>query len=136
MEASNPRLTTSGSNPALSPAPSVTQTVPLDRSQPKLKAPVKATEPETVAAATTEPVPTRGLSRAFDSTEATQRLLAQTLDPQNAPSPQQDPESTAPMPPPSLRRMRAAHPWGERENKILAATVMVALALAAWIITA
>jgi serine/threonine protein kinase len=138
LEASNPRLTTSGSNPALFPAQSTTQTVPLDRSQPKLKEPAKAPAPEAVAAPATEPVPTRGLSRAFDSTEATQRLLAQTLDPQNADvaTLQQDPESTAPMPPPVLRPRRGAHAWGERENKILAATVMVALALAAWIISA
>jgi hypothetical protein len=109
----------------------------LDRSQIKTKDPVKVPEAEAVAVAPAEPVPTRGLSRAFDSNEATQRLLAQTFDPQNAPSPQQDPESTGPMMmPPALRRRRAAHPWGERENKILAATVMVALALAAWIIGA
>jgi eukaryotic-like serine/threonine-protein kinase len=136
METSNPRLTTSGSNPPLSPVQSVTQTMVLDRSHPKPKAPVNASESDPQPAATTEPVPTRGLSRAFDSTEATQRLLAQTFDPQSAPSPQQDPESTAPMPPPALRRRRGVHPWGERENKILAATVMAALAIAAWIITA
>jgi eukaryotic-like serine/threonine-protein kinase len=136
METSNPRLTTSGSNPPLSPVQSITQTMVLDRSHPKPKEPVKASEADPQPAATTEPVPTRGLSRAFDSTEATQRLLAQTFDPQSAPSPQQDPESTAPMPAPALRRRRGAHPWGERENKILAATVMAALAIAAWIITA
>jgi hypothetical protein len=37
------------------------------------------------------------------------------------------------MLPHGLRRSRA---WGDRENKILAATVMAALAIAAWIISA
>jgi serine/threonine protein kinase len=142
MEASNPRLSASGSNPAMSASQSTT-TIPLERSPQtiklkdtvKLKETVKPAEPESGAPATTEPVPTRGLSRAFDSTEATQRLLAQTIDPENAPPPQQDPEATAPVLPPPLRRRRGAHPWGERENKILAATVVVALAFAAWIVT-
>ncbi len=133
MEASNPRLSASGSNPALA-AQSQTQTVVLDRSQSvKPKDTVASLEAEAVPAAPGEPVPTRGLSRAFDSTEATQRLLAQTLDPQNEVAPQ-DPEETGPMMPPPGRYRRAS--WGDRENKILAATVMVALALAAWIISA
>ncbi len=131
MEASNPRLSASGPNAALSQ----TQTVVLDRSQ-QMKQPsvsVASLEAEAPPAATTEAVPTRGLSRAFDSTEATQRLLAQTLDPQGAVAPQ-EPEETGPvMLPPRHRR---GQPWGDRENKILAATVMVALALAAWIISA
>jgi eukaryotic-like serine/threonine-protein kinase len=137
MESSNPRLSASGSNPSLSMPLAATQTVALDRPQPgKAKDTVASLEAETLTAAPAEPVPTRGLSRAFDSTEATQRLLAQTLDPQNEVAPQQDPESTGePVVAPGPFR-RPAHPWGDRENKILAATVMVALALAAWIISA
>ena len=129
MEASNPRLSTSGSNPVLS----VTQTVVLDRSQTlKPKEPAAAALPD-APAPPAEVVPTRGLSRAFDSTEATQRLLAQTLDPQGEVAPQ-DPEASGAMVLPyGLRRAR---PWGDRENKILAATVMAALAIAAWIISA
>jgi serine/threonine protein kinase len=138
LEASNPRLTTSGSNPVLRPAQATTQTMVLERSpQPvKAKEPAKAAAPDTVAVPAGEPVPTRGLSRAFDSTEATQRLLAQTFDPQSAPSAEQDAEASAPIVPVASRPRAAAHPWGDRENKILAVTVMVALALAAWIITA
>jgi eukaryotic-like serine/threonine-protein kinase len=132
MEASNPRLTTSGSNPSLNQ--SVTQTMVLERSPQPVKAPVKA-QPEPVAAAAAEPVPTRGLSRAFDSTEATQRLLAQGFEPQNEAGPQQNSDSTGPVPLPASRSRRTSRAWGERENKILAATVMVALAVAAWIVT-
>jgi eukaryotic-like serine/threonine-protein kinase len=136
MEASNPRLSASGSNPSLSASQGGTQTIVLDRSQPaKAKDTVASLEAETLPAPTTEPVPTRGLSRAFDSTEATQRLLAQTLDPQNE-APPQDAESDEPIMAAPPRHLRRAHAWGDRENKILAATVMVALALAAWIISA
>jgi eukaryotic-like serine/threonine-protein kinase len=136
MEASNPRLSASGSNSSLSAPTGATQTVPLDRSQPsKPKDTVASLEAETLPAPATEPVPTRGLSRAFDSTEATQRLLAQTLDPQDA-AVAPEPESSEPVMPPPGPYRRPAHPWGDRENKILAATVMVALALAAWIISA
>jgi eukaryotic-like serine/threonine-protein kinase len=133
MEASNPRLSASGSNPSLA-VQSQTQTVVLDRSQQTKQPSVASLEAEAAPAATTEPVPTRGLSRAFDSTEATQRLLAQTLDPQNEVAPQ-DPEESGPLMV-APGRPRRARPWGDRENKILAATVMVALALAAWIISA
>jgi len=131
MEASSPRLSASGSNPVLSQ--SATQTVVLDRSQTlKPKEAPASVAPEAVAPPA-EAVPTRGLSRAFDSTEATQRLLAQALEAQTEAAPQ-DPESSGAMmlPPGSFRRGRA---WGDRENKILAATVMIALALAAWIIS-
>ncbi len=126
-----PKLTATGPNPALAGSQATTvPTTPYERSMPIVRdLPAEGT-------ATSEPVPTRGLSRAFDSTEATQRLLVQTIDGPEAEQAQLDPDGTIPvLPTPPRRRMYAgSHPWGPRENKILAATVAAALLVAAWII--
>jgi serine/threonine-protein kinase len=135
-EASNPRLTASGSNPVLSGTQGTLPTLPLERSPQPVKEAAKEADAASGSTATIEPVPTRGLSRAFDSTEATQRLLAQAADPENPISPQPDPASTGPVMPPLWQKRRAVRPWGPRENKVLAATVVVALVLAAWIVMA
>jgi serine/threonine-protein kinase len=110
-------------------------------------------EPATDTGPTADLAPTRGISRSFDSTEATQRLLAQGIDP-NAPQAQaadaqsgdmqpeeahHNPESAFVAFPAMLRRFSkgsAERPWGARENKILAATIVAALVIATWIVMA
>jgi serine/threonine-protein kinase len=132
MEASNPRLTASGSNPVLSATQGALPTLPLERSPQA----AKEADAASGSTATIEPAPTRGLSRAFDSTEATQRLLAQVADAENPVNAQQDPASAEPVTLPPWQKRRRAAPWGARENKVLAVTVVVALVLAVWIVMA
>src|SRR6195256_184102 len=75
------------------------------------------------------PSPTKGISRAFDSQEATQRLLR----PFGADA-MTEFVSTKSIPATSIWRDRALRPgdrpWGQRENVIFAATVVVALVIA------
>ena len=76
--------------------------------------------------------PTKGLSRAFDSQEATQRLMRQIGADGTV-----DFVSTRSMSATGISRDRlrpGARPWGHRENVIFAATVVVALVIATAIV--
>jgi serine/threonine-protein kinase len=76
--------------------------------------------------------PTKGISRAFDSHEATQRLMAQIGADGTT-----EFVSTRSMSGGSIARDRLlapARPWGHRENVIFAATVVVALVIATAIV--
>jgi eukaryotic-like serine/threonine-protein kinase len=79
--------------------------------------------------ATPVPPPTKGISRAFDSQEATQRLMRQIGADGTT-----EFVSTRSMSATSISRDRALRPgerpWGHRENMIFAATVVVALVIA------
>ncbi|MBE0620998.1 MAG: serine/threonine protein kinase [Burkholderiales bacterium] len=115
----------SGALPAAATTPPVEKTIPLG---------VRPAD----AGIATVPVSTRGVSRAFDSQEATQRLMREVgaLEAQAVPSPASA-AITIPTPVP-LRALvkQGEHPWGQRENTIFAATVAVALAIAAAIVLA
>jgi serine/threonine protein kinase len=79
---------------------------------------------------TTAPSPTKGISRAFDSQEATQRLMKQIGADGTT-----EFVSTRNISATSISRDRALRPggerpWGHRENVIFAATVAVALVIA------
>jgi serine/threonine protein kinase len=81
---------------------------------------------------TSDPSPTRGISRAFDSQEATQRLLAQMNEDGTT-----EFVSTRSIAGGGLSRERlrpGERPWGHRENVIFATTVVVALIIATAII--
>jgi hypothetical protein len=72
--------------------------------------------------------PTKGLSRAFDSQEATQRLMRQIAADGTV-----DFVSTRSMSASGISRDRlrpGERPWGRRENVIFAATVVAALVIA------
>ena len=78
--------------------------------------------------------PTKGISRAFDSQEATQRLMRQISSDGTT-----EFVSTRTMSATSISRDRALRaggerPWGHRENVIFAATVVVALVIATAIV--
>ncbi len=78
-----------------------------------------------------QPTPTKGLSRAFDSHEATARLMRQI----GADGTEQfvaSPFSTGALR--SRPNRNQEHPWGQRENVIFAATVIAALFIATAII--
>ncbi len=79
------------------------------------------------------PSPTKGISRAFDSQEATQRLMRQIGEDGTT-----EFVSTRGMSATSISRDRALRtgerPWGRRENVIFAATVVVALIIATAIV--
>ena len=91
-------------------------------------APVEVLEPEARQEPATAPSPTKGLSRAFDSQEATQRLMRQIGADGTT-----DFVSTRGMSATAISRDRALRtgerPWGHRENVIFAATVIVALVI-------
>jgi serine/threonine-protein kinase len=70
-------------------------------------------------------VPTRGVSRAFDSQEATMRLMREIDAPEAPARAQAQPHAAAGA---------DERPWGRRENAIFSATVALALAIAAAIV--
>src|SRR5258705_7270761 len=83
---------------------------------------------------TTIPSPTKGISRAFDSQEATQRLMKQIGADGTT-----EFVSTRNISATSISRDRALRPggerpWGQRENVIFAATVAVAVVIATAIV--
>jgi len=81
----------------------------------------------------TAPSPTKGISRAFDSQEATQRLMRQI-----GADGTMEFVSTKSITATSISRDRALRPgepqWGQRETMIFAATVVVALIIATAIV--
>jgi serine/threonine protein kinase len=81
----------------------------------------------------TDSSPTKGISRAFDSQEATQRLMRQ-VGADGAP----EFVSTKSFSATAISRSRVLQtgerPWGSRENAILTATVVVALVIATAIV--
>ena len=81
----------------------------------------------------TTPSPTKGISRAFDSQEATQRLMRQI-----GADGTMEFVSTKSISATSISRDRALRPgepqWGQRETMIFAATVVVALIIATAIV--
>jgi serine/threonine-protein kinase len=81
----------------------------------------------------TAPSPTKGISRAFDSQEATQRLMRQI-----GADGTMEFVSTKSISATSISRDRALRPgepqWGQRETMIFAATVVVALIIATAIV--
>ncbi|HET7766784.1 MAG TPA: serine/threonine-protein kinase [Burkholderiales bacterium] len=94
--------------------------------------PAPAKLQEVNAEATTDPSPTRGISRSFDSQEATQRLLAQMGEDGRT-----EFVSTRSISGGGLSRERlrpGERPWGHRENVIFAATVVVAVVIATAIV--
>jgi len=91
------------------------------------------TERESEEEVSTAPSPTKGISRAFDSQEATQRLMRQI-----GADGTMEFVSTKSISATSISRDRALrpgeHPWGQRETMIFAATVVVALIVATAIV--
>jgi len=79
------------------------------------------------------PTPTRGISRAFDSQEATQRLMRQIGSDGTM-----EFVSTKSFSATTISRSRALQtgerPWGARENAIFTATVIVAIVIATTIV--
>jgi len=128
MKASAERFAASAS-PSAAALPPAEKTLPLDA-------------PAAEAAAT---VPTRGVSRAFDSQEATMRLIREIGEPDtptdahakaHAP-PHATPAAAAAVSapaPPNAAAGQGEHPWGRRENALFSATVALALAIAAAIV--
>ncbi len=115
--------------PALPPPPAFPTAFLSDGLEPP------AGEPDAVSAS--GPSPTRGISRAFDSQEATARLLRQfgTGEPGADHAATTDDAATtiAMTATGALREMsgrRGERPWGRRENAIFATTVFVALVIA------
>ncbi|HTF13874.1 MAG TPA: serine/threonine-protein kinase, partial [Burkholderiales bacterium] len=90
-------------------------------------------EGEPVEEVALAPSPTKGISRAFDSQEATQRMMRQIGADGTA-----EFVSTKSISATSLSRDRVLRPgerpWGQRENVIFAATVVVALVIATAIV--
>ncbi|MGB7540612.1 MAG: serine/threonine-protein kinase [Burkholderiales bacterium] len=106
--------------PAPAPAAAVEPSAPL----------TQESEPETPPA----PAPTRGISRQFDSLEATTRLMLQFEEME---AQQNEATTTHPLvvqTPPRTPARPAERPWGRRETQILAATVVAALVIAAAIV--
>jgi len=94
--------------------------------------PSKPTVQETVDELVAEQSPTKGISRAFDSQEATQRLMKQI----NADGTMEF-VSTRSISGAGIARDRlrpGERPWGHRENVIFAATVVAALVIATAIV--
>jgi serine/threonine-protein kinase len=98
--------------------------------------PAPATPPvqEVSEDAAQAPSPTKGISRAFDSQEATQRLMRQISADGTT-----EFVSTRTMSATSISRDRALRPggerpWGHRENVIFATTVVIALVIATAIV--
>jgi serine/threonine-protein kinase len=91
------------------------------------------TEREPDEEVSTAPSPTKGISRAFDSQEATQRLMRQI-----GADGTMEFVSTKSISATSISRDRALRPgepqWGQRETMIFAATVVVALIIATAIV--
>ena len=91
------------------------------------------TERESEEEVSTAPSPTKGISRAFDSQEATQRLMRQI-----GADGTMEFVSTKSISATSISRDRALRPgepqWGQRETMIFAATVVVALIIATAIV--
>jgi len=91
------------------------------------------TERESEEEVSTAPSPTKGISRAFDSQEATQRLMRQI-----GADGTMEFVSTKSISATSISRDRALRPgelpWGQRETMIFAATVVVALIVATAIV--
>ncbi len=89
-------------------------------------------DPDSGEEGTPTPSPTKGVSRAFDSQEATARLMRQ-LGADGAPQF----VSTKSFSPTSIVRTKSfrpgERPWGNRENAIMAATVGAAVVIAALI---
>ena len=77
--------------------------------------------------------PTKGISRSFDSQEATARLIRQIGTDGSAEFVQTKALATATRLDPALRA-GAEPPWGKKENAIFAATVAAAVAIAAAIV--
>ena len=105
--------------------------VPLTAAQPAPAMPSVQEVSEDAAPALS---PTKGISRAFDSQEATQRLMRQISSDGTT-----EFVSTRTMSATSISRDRALRPggerpWGHRENVIFAATVVVALVIATAIV--
>ena len=88
-------------------------------------------EPAEDAAA--QPVPTKGISRAFDSHEATARLMRQMSADGTAEFIAAPVFSTSTLRPGRPSRPKE-YPWGQRENAIFAATVVTALVIATAIV--
>ena len=86
--------------------------------------------PETVPETPVIPSLTRGISRQFDSMEATTRLMVQfeELEAQQNQATTIRPLVVAIQP--RMPASSAERPWGQRETRILAATVVAALAVA------
>ena len=77
----------------------------------------------------TAPSPTKGISRAFDSQAATQRLMRQIgADGRTEFVSTRSPSATSISPKRAL--LPGEHPWGQRENTIMAATVGAAVIIA------
>jgi serine/threonine-protein kinase len=77
----------------------------------------------------TAPSPTKGISRAFDSQAATQRLMRQIgADGRTEFVSTRSPSATSISP--SRALLPGEHPWGQRENTIMAATVGAAVIIA------
>jgi eukaryotic-like serine/threonine-protein kinase len=103
--------------------------VPMTAAAPQVSAlPAQESDDE----ATPVPPPTKGISRAFDSQEATQRLMRQIGADGTT-----EFVSTRSMSSAAFSRERlkpGERPWGHRENVIFATTVLVAVIIAAAIV--
>jgi eukaryotic-like serine/threonine-protein kinase len=121
--------------PGAGNAASVTRPIPV--------APLSAAAPSQPAGTADEepdeevpqpPSPTKGISRAFDSQEATQRLMRQI----GADGTMEFVSTKSSISATSFSRNRVLqpgeYPWGQRENTIFAATVILALVIATAIV--
>jgi eukaryotic-like serine/threonine-protein kinase len=115
---------------AISPSPSPLAVAPaIATASPEHSAPPGSRLPDDAAL---EPTPTKGISRIFDSHEATARLMRQ-IGPDGTAEFVASPFSTTALRADRMGRT-GEHPWGRRENTIFAATVVAALIIATAIV--
>jgi eukaryotic-like serine/threonine-protein kinase len=109
-----------------------TKPIPVAPLTPAAPAPAKLAKEEAGDEVSVVPSPTKGISRAFDSQEATQRLMRQI-----AADGTTEFVSTRSMSSTAVSRDRlrpGERPWGHRENVIFGATVAAALIIATAIV--
>jgi len=112
--------------------PAATRSIPKPAAAPApLPADFAPGAPEPGEAVATDPGPTKGLSRAFDSHEATMRLMRQLSADGTSMEFTAAPVTSATR---SIAARLVERPWGTRENRIFAATVVAALLIATAIV--
>jgi len=116
---------------ATRPIPIMTPTAPVPEPGPASDANAGQPEPEAVVE---KSGPTKGISRSFDSQEATARLIRQIGSDGSAEFVSSAALSTTAAKIAQTLRPAAEQPWGKKENTILAATVVAALAIATAIV--
>ena len=121
------RLQMEGSQHGAAAISSFTSPIALTPAAAPLEHPIPAA-PQLADDAVGEPTPTKGISRAFDSHEATARLMRQ-IGPDGTAELVVSPFSTTALRADRMSRL-GERPWGWRENAIFTATVITALVIA------